>query len=149
MYSQMEICVLISFKINGKQKHLKQSQSLKSNTTRIRNCRPTRNSTPRDIYSHSTRAIQLDLYGCNLNGCSPRLPLVFFLSLVCCVVLCWFVCCFRSPVHNVMSLLTSIQSLLTDPNISSPANPEAAKLYGTDKKAYRKRVRACVAKCTG
>ena len=56
--------------------------------------------------------------------------------------------CVRSPVHNVMSLLTSIQSLLTDPNVASPANPEAANLYSGDKKEYRKRVRACVAKCT-
>jgi ubiquitin-protein ligase len=31
-----------------------------------------------------------------------------------------------SPIHNVCTLLTSIQSLLTDPNPASPANPEAA-----------------------
>ena len=30
-----------------------------------------------------------------------------------------------SPIHNVCTLLTSIQSLLTDPNPASPANPEA------------------------
>ena len=29
-----------------------------------------------------------------------------------------------SPIHNVCTLLTSIQSLLTDPNPASPANPE-------------------------
>ena len=28
-----------------------------------------------------------------------------------------------SPIHNVCTLLTSIQSLLTDPNPASPANP--------------------------
>lgn len=43
--------------------------------------------------------------------------------------------------HNVSTLLTSIQSLLTDPNISSPANPEAAKMYKDDKPAYNKKVR--------
>ena len=33
-----------------------------------------------------------------------------------------------SPCHNICSILTSIQSLLTDPNCSSPANPEAAQV---------------------
>jgi len=51
-----------------------------------------------------------------------------------------------SPIHTVSTILTSIQSLLTDPNPASPANPEAAKLWASDKKEYRKRVRACVAK---
>ncbi|KAL6765515.1 ubiquitin-conjugating enzyme/RWD-like protein [Haematococcus lacustris] len=46
-----------------------------------------------------------------------------------------------SPCHNVCTLLTSIQSLLTDPNCSSPANPEAAQLYNTDRTAFNKRVR--------
>ncbi|PNW75165.1 hypothetical protein CHLRE_12g515450v5 [Chlamydomonas reinhardtii] len=46
-----------------------------------------------------------------------------------------------SPCHNVSTLLTSIQSLLTDPNCSSPANPEAAQLYLNDRAAYKKRVR--------
>jgi ubiquitin-protein ligase len=32
-----------------------------------------------------------------------------------------------SPTYTVCSLLASIQSLLTDPNASSPANPEAAR----------------------
>ena len=48
-----------------------------------------------------------------------------------------------SPVYTVGSILTSIQSLLTDPNIDSPANPEAAQLYTTDRKAYNRKVRAC------
>ena len=43
-----------------------------------------------------------------------------------------------SPCHNVSTLLTSIQSLLTDPNCSSPANPEAAQLYLNDRAAYKK-----------
>ncbi len=43
-----------------------------------------------------------------------------------------------SPVHSVATLLTSIQSLLTDPNCASPANPEAAQLYLNDRPAYNK-----------
>jgi len=46
-----------------------------------------------------------------------------------------------SPIHNVCTLLTSIQSLLTDPNPASPANPEAAQLYTEDVKQYNRRVR--------
>ena len=34
-----------------------------------------------------------------------------------------------SPVYDVSSILTSIQSLLTDPNINSPANNTAAVMY--------------------
>ncbi|PRW57838.1 ubiquitin-conjugating enzyme E2 1-like [Chlorella sorokiniana] len=46
-----------------------------------------------------------------------------------------------SPCHNICSILTSIQSLLTDPNCASPANPEAAQLYTTNVKEYNRRVR--------
>mmetsp|Transcript_21855 Transcript_21855/g.59856 ORF Transcript_21855/g.59856 Transcript_21855/m.59856 type:complete len:163 (-) Transcript_21855:359-847(-) len=46
-----------------------------------------------------------------------------------------------SPSYTVSSVLTSIQSLLTDPNCGSPANPEAAELYLQDRKAYNRRVR--------
>lgn len=53
-----------------------------------------------------------------------------------------------SPVHSVATILTSVQSLLTDPNPASPANPEAAGLMANDPKEYRKRVRACAAKAT-
>ena len=35
------------------------------------------------------------------------------------------------------------QSLLTDPNPNSPANPEAAQLYRDDIKAYNRKVRRC------
>ena len=49
-----------------------------------------------------------------------------------------------SPIYTVDSILTSILSLLEDPNPDSPANPEAAKLFVNDKKEYRKRVRKCV-----
>lgn len=46
-----------------------------------------------------------------------------------------------SPVMTVNTVLTSVQSLLTDPNPASPANPEAAQLYIQDRSAYDKRVR--------
>jgi ubiquitin-conjugating enzyme E2 A len=48
---------------------------------------------------------------------------------------CW------SPALDVNSILTSIQSLLTDPNCASPANPAAARMYVEDKKEYDRRVR--------
>mmetsp|Transcript_40360 Transcript_40360/g.67641 ORF Transcript_40360/g.67641 Transcript_40360/m.67641 type:complete len:157 (+) Transcript_40360:199-669(+) len=46
-----------------------------------------------------------------------------------------------SPCHNVCTLLTSIQSLLCDPNPASPANPEAAQLFTSDRQAYNRKVR--------
>jgi len=46
-----------------------------------------------------------------------------------------------SPVHSISTILTSIQSLLTDPNVKSPANVEAAKLYSTNRTEYNRRVR--------
>ena len=46
-----------------------------------------------------------------------------------------------SPAHDVNSILTSIQSLLTDPNCASPANPEAARQYQEERKEYNRRVR--------
>jgi ubiquitin-conjugating enzyme E2 A len=51
-----------------------------------------------------------------------------------------------SPVYSVSSVLTSIQSLLTDPNPDSPANPESAQLYTRDRREYDRRVRDCVLK---
>ncbi|KFM29047.1 Ubiquitin-conjugating enzyme E2 1 [Auxenochlorella protothecoides] len=38
-----------------------------------------------------------------------------------------------SPIYDVSAILTSIQSLLSDPNPNSPANSEAAKLYVEDR----------------
>ncbi len=46
-----------------------------------------------------------------------------------------------SPIYSVSSILIAIRSLLTDPNCASPANPEAAHLFQTEKKAYSRRVR--------
>ena len=49
-----------------------------------------------------------------------------------------------TPIYDVAAVLTSIQSLLCDPNPASPANAEAARLYADDRREYNRRVRACV-----
>jgi ubiquitin-conjugating enzyme E2 A len=49
-----------------------------------------------------------------------------------------------SPTYDVAAILTSIQSLLHDPNPNSPANVEAAQLYQENPKEYFKRVREIV-----
>lgn len=49
-----------------------------------------------------------------------------------------------SPTYNVLTVLMSVQSMLNDPNIQSPANLEAANLFDKDKKMYFRRVRDCV-----
>ena len=49
-----------------------------------------------------------------------------------------------SPVYDVSSILTSIQSLLCDPNVNSPANNEAAVMYTNNYPEYESRVRQCV-----
>ena len=46
-----------------------------------------------------------------------------------------------SPIYDVSSILLSIQSLLTDPNPSSPANGEAARLYNEDRTEYYRKVK--------
>lgn len=45
-----------------------------------------------------------------------------------------------SPIYDIAAVLTSIQSLLTDPNPNSPANQEAAKLYRDNRREYNRRV---------
>eukprot|EP01132_Coremiostelium_polycephalum_P010223 gene10223-12537_t len=47
-----------------------------------------------------------------------------------------------SSVYSVSTILTSIRSLLSDENPTSPANPEAALLFVNDRKAYNRKVRA-------
>jgi ubiquitin-conjugating enzyme E2 A len=47
------------------------------------------------------------------------------------------------PVFTVGMILSSVQSLLSDPNPLSPANPAAAALLTSDPKAYRRQVRRC------
>ncbi|XP_014777917.2 ubiquitin-conjugating enzyme E2-17 kDa [Octopus bimaculoides] len=49
-----------------------------------------------------------------------------------------------SPTYDVSSILTSIQSLLHDPNPDSPANNEAAQLYKENRREYEKKVAAIV-----
>jgi ubiquitin-conjugating enzyme E2 A len=45
-----------------------------------------------------------------------------------------------SPIYDISSILTSIQSLLCDPNPKSPANQEAARLWAENRREYDKRV---------
>jgi len=49
-----------------------------------------------------------------------------------------------SPIYDIAAILTSIQSLLCDPNPASPANAEAARLFETDKTEYTRRVKDIV-----
>jgi ubiquitin-conjugating enzyme E2 R len=50
-----------------------------------------------------------------------------------------------SPAQSVETVLISIVSLLSDPNINSPANVDAAVAWRKDKEAYNKRVAQDVA----
>ncbi|XP_002131446.1 ubiquitin-conjugating enzyme E2 A [Ciona intestinalis] len=45
-----------------------------------------------------------------------------------------------SPTYDVSSILTSIQSLLDEPNPNSPANNQAAQLYTDNRREYEKKV---------
>nr|VDD56060.1 unnamed protein product [Brassica oleracea] len=45
-----------------------------------------------------------------------------------------------SPIYDVAAILTSIQSLLCDPNPNSPANSEAARMYSESKREYNRRI---------
>eukprot|EP00760_Papus_ankaliazontas_P032422 PhM_4_TR5797/c0_g1_i1/m.67546/K10573/UBE2A, UBC2, RAD6A; ubiquitin-conjugating enzyme E2 A len=49
-----------------------------------------------------------------------------------------------SPTYDVSAVLTSIQSLLTDPNPNSPANSEAALMFRDQRKLYERRVRELI-----
>ena len=49
-----------------------------------------------------------------------------------------------SPVYDVWAVLTSIRSLLCDPNPASPANSEAARLFQENKAAYENKVKQVV-----
>lgn len=49
-----------------------------------------------------------------------------------------------SPTYDVSAILTSIQSLLDEPNPNSPANNIAAQLYQENRREYEKRVAAVV-----
>jgi ubiquitin-conjugating enzyme E2 A len=45
-----------------------------------------------------------------------------------------------SPIYDISSILTSIQSLLCDPNPNSPANSEAAQLWAENRREYNRHV---------
>lgn len=49
-----------------------------------------------------------------------------------------------SPTFDVAAILTSIQSLLDEPNPNSPANSLAAQLFQENRREYEKRVMATV-----
>ncbi|XP_073273636.1 ubiquitin-conjugating enzyme E2 2-like [Primulina huaijiensis] len=49
-----------------------------------------------------------------------------------------------SPIYDVAAILTSIQSLLCDPNPNSPANSESARLFSENKREYNRKVREIV-----
>jgi len=51
-----------------------------------------------------------------------------------------------SSIFDVQAILTSVQSLLCDPNPESPANSEAARLFVDNRRAYMRRVREVVEK---
>lgn len=50
------------------------------------------------------------------------------------------------PIIGIESILVSVMSLLSDPNLNSPANIDAAVELKKDAAAYKKRVRALVRK---
>lgn len=49
-----------------------------------------------------------------------------------------------SPTYDVLAILLSIQSLLNDPNVNSPACLEAAEKYTNDIKEYERINKMCV-----
>ncbi|KAF4747913.1 Ubiquitin-conjugating enzyme E2 2 [Perkinsus olseni] len=49
-----------------------------------------------------------------------------------------------SPIYDIAAILTSIQSLLCDPNPNSPANSEAARLWSENRREYNLKVVQCV-----
>lgn len=49
-----------------------------------------------------------------------------------------------SPMYDMGAILSSIQSLLCDPNPASPANPEAAKLFEKRPHEYEQKVKECI-----
>uniref|UniRef100_H2ZE32 E2 ubiquitin-conjugating enzyme n=1 Tax=Ciona savignyi TaxID=51511 RepID=H2ZE32_CIOSA len=51
-----------------------------------------------------------------------------------------------SPTYDVSSILTSIQSLLDEPNPNSPANNQAAQLYTDNRREYERKVAKVVEK---
>jgi ubiquitin-conjugating enzyme E2 G2 len=54
-----------------------------------------------------------------------------------------------SPVQSVHSVLISVLSMLSEPNVESPANVDAAKLFAQQPGAFREQVRREVARSLG
>jgi ubiquitin-conjugating enzyme E2 G1 len=50
------------------------------------------------------------------------------------------------PIIGIETIIKSVQLMLAEPNISSPANVDAAVQYRDDRKGYNRRARACAAK---
>ena len=48
------------------------------------------------------------------------------------------------PILGVEQILVSVVSMLSEPNLDSPANIDAAKMLRDDPKAFRRKVRQCV-----
>ena len=48
------------------------------------------------------------------------------------------------PILGVETVLMSVQSMLADPNVNSPANIDAAKQLRDDPKSFKKRVRRTI-----
>ncbi|KAF9764330.1 Ubiquitin-conjugating enzyme E2 2 [Nosema granulosis] len=51
-----------------------------------------------------------------------------------------------SPSYDILGILVSIQSLLNDPNVLSPANVSAAEVYQNDIETYNEKVSRTVEK---
>ncbi|EFA76590.1 ubiquitin-conjugating enzyme E2 [Heterostelium album PN500] len=51
-----------------------------------------------------------------------------------------------SPVQSVEKILLSVVSMFSEPNVDSPANIEAAKLWRQDRDAYRDKIKQIVRK---
>ncbi len=82
------------------------------------------------VTSHPTYYTLIQLWSLmisQLAGLKRSLTLVAFLvnlhRIYFCIFSQW------SPIYDISAVLTSIQSLLCDPNPSSPANSEASRLY--------------------
>ena len=54
-----------------------------------------------------------------------------------------------SPVQSIEKILLSVVSMLAEPNDESPANVDAAKMWRTDKEAFRRTTDRCVRASVG
>jgi len=50
------------------------------------------------------------------------------------------------PIHTAESILVSVISMIADPNVDSPANIDAAKMFREDRDNWKKQVKRCVRK---